>query len=76
MLTVSTWLKAKGVKTPKAKAVKAVKATKKAAKKGAVPAGLAAKVASLVAINKQVSAAEQELERLYSKQDAVMASFK
>ena len=44
--------------------------------KAAAPSGLAAKVASLVAINKQVLAAEKELEKLYAKQDAVMASFK
>ncbi len=66
VLTVSSWLKGAGVKG--GKAGKAVKA--------AVPAGLAAKVASLVAINQQVSAAEKELEKLYAKQDAVMASFK
>ncbi len=66
VLTVSSWLKGAGVKG--VKAGKAVKA--------AVPAGLAAKVASLVAINQQVSAAEKELEKLYAKQDAVMASFK
>lgn len=75
VLTVSSWLKAKGVKAPKAaKAVKTVKTVK--AVKVAEPSGLTAKVAALVAINKQVSAAEKELEKLYSKQDAVMASFK
>jgi len=66
VLTVSSWLKAAGAKG--GKAGKAVKA--------AVPAGLAAKVASLVEINRQVSAAETELEKLYARQDAVMASFK
>lgn len=79
VLTVSSWLKGKGVKAPKAKAVKvvkAVRAAKKATKRAAAPAGLAAKVALFVAINKQVSAAEKELEKLYAKQDAVMASFK
>lgn len=85
-ITVASWLKAAGVKTGKgatkikpAKAEKAGKAVKAAnavkSVKGA-PAGLAAKVAALVDLNDQVSKAEAELEKLYSKHDAIMASLK
>ena len=85
VLTVSAWLKAAGVKGGKvAKAPKAVKVSKKAAKgavvkspkASAAPAGLAAKVASLVNISEQVNQAEKELEKLYAKHDAIMASIK
>lgn len=85
VITVSAWLKAAGVKNGvAAKAPKAVKVSKKAAKgavakaakASAAPAGLAAKVASLVSISEQVSQAEKELEKLYTKHDAIMASIK
>lgn len=85
VLTVSAWLKAAGVKGGKvAKAPKAAKVSKKAAKgavvkaakSSAAPAGLAAKVASLVNISEQVNQAEKELEKLYAKHDAIMASIK
>jgi hypothetical protein len=77
-ITVASWLKAAGVKTgkgatktkPAVKAANAVKSVK------AAPAGLAAKVAALVDLNDQVSKAEAELEKLYSKHDAIMASLK
>ena len=82
-ITCASWLKAAGmksekgaakskaVKAPKApKAVKAVKAVKSAV------TGLSAKVASLVELNDQVRKAENELEKLYAKHDAIMASIK
>lgn len=77
-ITVASWLKAAGVKTgkgatktkPAVKAANAVKSVK------AAPSGLAAKVAALVDLNDQVSKAEAELEKLYSKHDAIMASLK
>lgn len=82
VLTVSAWLKAAGVKGGKApKAAKVSKkaakgAVVKAAKSAAAPTGLAAKVASLVNISEQVNQAEKELEKLYAKHDAIMASIK
>jgi transposase-like protein len=85
VITVSAWLKAAGVKGGAvAKAPKAVKVSKKAAKgavvkaskPAAAPAGLAAKVASLINISEQVNQAEKELEKLYTKHDAIMASIK
>lgn len=88
VITVASWLKAAGVKGGKvAKPVNAVKPAKvskkaakdavvKAAKPAAAPAGLAAKVASLVQISEQVNQAEKELEKLYTKHDAIMASIK
>ncbi len=85
VITVSAWLKAAGVKGGTvAKAPKAVKVSKKAAKgavvkaskPAAAPAGLAAKVASLINISEQVNQAEKELEKLYTKHDAIMASIK
>ena len=89
-ITCASWLKAAGIPTGKGalktKAPKAAKAPKapKAAKapkapkaaKAAAPAGLAAKVASLVTLNDAVRKAESELEKLYTKQDALMASIK
>jgi hypothetical protein len=72
VITVSTWLKKGGAKA------KVAKVSKVAAKKGsaAAPAGLAAKVASLVEINEQVRQAETQLEKLYTKHDSIMASIK
>jgi len=81
ILTVSAWLKAAGSKPAKVaakgktpKAAKAAKAPKAA--KAAAPSGLSAKVAALIAVNGQVAAAERELEKLYAKQDSLMASLK
>jgi transposase-like protein len=79
VLTVSSWLKNAGVKGgAKSKVVKAAKGKKVAATAGraAAPAGLAAKVASLVDINEQVRQAEVQLEKLYTKHDSIMASIK
>jgi transposase-like protein len=75
VITVSTWLKKGGAK---AKVAKVSKVSKVVAKKGSVaaPAGLAAKVASLVEINEQVRQAETQLEKLYTKHDSIMASIK
>ena len=72
VITVSTWLKKGGAKA------KVSKVSKVVAKKGsaAVPAGLVAKVASLVEINEQVRQAETQLEKLYTKHDSIMASIK
>jgi transposase-like protein len=85
-ITCAAWLKAAGIKSPKkgaakmskpakvgkvAKAPKAVKAAKVPA-----PAGLAGKVASLIALNEQVRKAESELEKLYHKHDSLMVSIK
>ena len=83
-ITCASWLKAAGVptgkgavktKAPKAVTAKGVKAVK-SAKASVAPAGLAAKVASLVELNEQVRKAETELEKLYAKQDSLMASMK
>lgn len=81
-ITCASWLKAAGIKTGQG-AVKKSKAGKPAAKtaakpgaKTAAPVGLAAKVASLVALNDQVRKAETELDKLYTKHDSLMASIK
>lgn len=67
---------AKPAEAPKAeKAAKPAK-TEKSAKVANGKSGLAAKVTSLIQINEQVRVAENELEKLYSKQDAIMASIK
>lgn len=80
-ITCASWLKAAGVptgkgavktKAPKVVKVKAVKG----AKSSAAPAGLTAKVAALIDLNAQVRKVEIELEKLYSKQDSLMASLK
>lgn len=79
VLTVSAWLKAAGVKGGKITKVskKAAKGSVvKAAKSSSASVGLAAKVASLVSISEQVNQAEMELEKLYTKHDAIMASIK
>ncbi|MEI8039252.1 MAG: hypothetical protein WCJ14_12755, partial [Verrucomicrobiota bacterium] len=86
-ITCASWLKAAGVptgkgavktKAPKVVKAKAPKALKivKATKPSAAPAGLVAKVASLVELNEQVRKAETELEKLYAKHDSLMASMK
>jgi transposase-like protein len=80
VLTVATWLKnagtsAKGTKA-KAVVVKAVKAVKAAAPVAvaAVPSGLAAKVASFIAVGEQVRKAEVELQSLRAKLDSLKSS--
>ncbi|MBC8125687.1 MAG: hypothetical protein H8M99_00870 [Gloeobacteraceae cyanobacterium ES-bin-144] len=79
VLTVSAWLKASGKKGAKG-AVKTVSAAKPVvavkSSGGSAPSGLAAKVATLAALVAQVGNAEKELEKLYSKQDALLASIK
>ena len=82
-ITCASWLKAAGVptgkgalktkaaKVVKGKAVKAVKAAPAAAS-----AGLTAKVAAIIELNAQVRKAETELEKMYAKQDSLMASLK
>jgi hypothetical protein len=74
-ITIAAWLKKSGAK---AKVAKVTNVTKVAAKKGstAAPAGLAAKVASLVEINEQVRQAETQLGKLYTRHDSIMASIK
>lgn len=82
-ITCASWLKAAGVptgkgavktkaaKVVKGKAVKAVKAAPAAAS-----VSLTAKVAAIIELNAQVRKAEAELEKLYTKQDSLMASLK
>ena len=77
VLTVATWLKnagtsAKGTKA-KAVVVKAVKAAAPVAV-AAVPSGLAAKVASFIAVGEQVRKAEVELQSLRAKLDSLKSS--
>jgi transposase-like protein len=72
VLTVSSWLKKGGVKTPKAVKATAVKAPKAVAT--AVPSGLAAKVSALLQVGDQIRKAESELQQLRAKYDGLSAS--
>lgn len=75
-ITCASWLKAAGVKAGKALPKKKGKAAKAVKQPGAAPSGLAAKVSALIEITSQVRKAETELEKLYAKQDSMMASLK
>ena len=75
VLTVSSWLKGAGVKTPKKGAVKAAKAAKVAVvKTAAAPSALGSKVSSLLQVSDQIRKAESELQQLRAKYDSLAAA--
>ena len=73
VLTVSSWLKAAGV-AAKSKAPAPKGAAPRAA--ASTPAGLAAKVSSLLALSDEIRKAEGQLDSLRAKHDALKAAIR